>query len=382
MKKLIIAFILASSFFALKAQEYTYFYDSLKNKLYYNKELPVYFWVSTSPDSSGQDVLLKSFSTPQYANPYYFDTEGKNTFRVKGAKTPSGAMAEAVFEIYADGLAPKIIWNVSNGYRLGNKVYYGSGSILNVKGEDLFSGVKAIYYSINDSDFVKLNGPLKFDKEGLVKIKFYAIDKTGNKSGIKTAVLNVDLSAPEVKLTFTGKHTDSIASRISRIKFLASDTISGVKAVYYSIDNRPFIKYYKPVTLYNFKEGEHLVKYYAEDFVGNKTNQLVSIILIDNTPPDIDFEFTTDVKKKGRVYYVPAESSLKLVAEDNLSGVQDIHYIVNGKEKFLYDGPIDLMKYQRKFLKITFYATDKVGNKSVWKIVYIQVAPKKKEKQQ
>ncbi len=90
MKKLFL-FILLLNTAVLIAQEQKYkiFFDTTQNKLYYNRHLPVYFWISTSPGDNGQDVLLKP-KIKKYANPYYWDTEGKNTVHFKNPKNSRG----------------------------------------------------------------------------------------------------------------------------------------------------------------------------------------------------------------------------------------------------------------------------------------------------
>ena len=47
-------------------------------KLYINKTQPMYLFLGTSADPT-QVEKLPSQSTPKYANPFYFDTEGRNT---------------------------------------------------------------------------------------------------------------------------------------------------------------------------------------------------------------------------------------------------------------------------------------------------------------
>src|SRR6266542_1361370 len=60
-------------------------YVSPDHRIYYNKSLPVYFFVSTSTDPAAPRYLIHSETTPKYANPMYFDTEGKNTLRSPSA---------------------------------------------------------------------------------------------------------------------------------------------------------------------------------------------------------------------------------------------------------------------------------------------------------
>ena len=82
--------------------------DPNTERLYWNKHLPVYLYLSPNPN--GADAhLLKSESMPRYATPFYFDTEGRNFMRTRWAVDPDTKKAivpqkEVLWEVYADGL--------------------------------------------------------------------------------------------------------------------------------------------------------------------------------------------------------------------------------------------------------------------------------------
>jgi len=56
-------------------------YVSPEGKVFVNKHLPIYVKISTSPDDKSPSVTLPSIITAKYANPMYFDSEGRNTLR-------------------------------------------------------------------------------------------------------------------------------------------------------------------------------------------------------------------------------------------------------------------------------------------------------------
>src|SRR4030065_2219815 len=60
-------------------------YISPDGKIYYNKSLPAYVFISTSPENNAPAYLLHSEATPKFTNPMYFDTEGKNTLKSPSA---------------------------------------------------------------------------------------------------------------------------------------------------------------------------------------------------------------------------------------------------------------------------------------------------------
>lgn len=63
------------------------------------------------------------------------------------------------------------------------------------------SGVKTIYYSINDNGWSKYSVPIKLDKEGLYTISYRAEDVAGNMEKDKVVSIIVDDSPPDIIVT-------------------------------------------------------------------------------------------------------------------------------------------------------------------------------------
>src|ERR1035437_10231026 len=116
MRKCYIAFILVCfTGFVVSAQEMPVhvkkFYISPEGKVFINKYLPVYFFVSSSADPNAPHYLLKSETMPKYSNPMYFDTEGRNTLRSPSAvdtvtKKPVVPKVDIQYHVYVDSKPP------------------------------------------------------------------------------------------------------------------------------------------------------------------------------------------------------------------------------------------------------------------------------------
>ncbi|MBX2841380.1 MAG: hypothetical protein KTR26_06385, partial [Flammeovirgaceae bacterium] len=79
--------------------------------IFWQGDLPVYFFISTSKDGSNP-ILLEKGNAEKYTNPYYFDTEGINFVRTRWAidpatKKPVVPALEVEFEVERDMSAPK-----------------------------------------------------------------------------------------------------------------------------------------------------------------------------------------------------------------------------------------------------------------------------------
>ena len=128
-------------------------YFSDNNKLYVNKELGLYLWLSVSPDPNSEKIRLVSDSTKEYTNPMYLDMEGFNTIRSPWAvdtstKRTVQPLRDIVFEVYADGLPPvsKAEFISKNKQTINEKKYYGSDLAIKITSKDEMSGVHSVYY--------------------------------------------------------------------------------------------------------------------------------------------------------------------------------------------------------------------------------------------
>lgn len=196
---LFIAFIFTFSTSAQNqlSEEKKHAYDE-DGKLFIQKTLPVYLWLSTSKDSSIDKHLLTSKRTSQYANPMYFDADGYNSIRIKGQVNPQTKEVikdgEVVFEVYGDNKPPESYTITQSKYvkfEDGKRVYK-ENCILDILSYDMFSGVEKIYYSINGKPFTQYSEQLNIVDEGDVLLNYYAVDFVGNIEEIKTLSFKIE----------------------------------------------------------------------------------------------------------------------------------------------------------------------------------------------
>lgn len=194
MKKLILSTIFVSFIFVFGYSQNTNYKIIKKDgKIYYNKNLPVYFWISTTPNDNSSDVLMTSHSTKSYANPMYFDTEGYNTFQTNYASDSlKKSFVHQGYKIYSDGYPPElnVYFRGSRKY-ISGKFYYNSKLKIEIKAKDYISGLEKIMYSINDENYKVYTNPLSFEATGKYKLTCYAVDFVGNQSKIHTFNFNI-----------------------------------------------------------------------------------------------------------------------------------------------------------------------------------------------
>ncbi len=346
------------------------YYVAEDGKLYWNKKLPVYIRISPTPTDSG--LLMKSEATDKYTNPYFLDTEGKNRIRSKWATDQKTGQTiypqmEVIWEVYADGIPPisKAIFNNKAKYSKKGTEFFGDSLIIEITSHDATSGVEQIYYSINGEPYKPYIEPIKIDKEGAQMLKYYAVDKVGNAEKPKEKKFTADITPPKTYYTVTGIAAGEIIAVTTKIYLNAEDSMAGVAATYYSIDDGKEVLYQKGthIPVSRLPDGNHKLVIYSIDKVGNKENEITFPFYLDKTAPIIAADILGDRYLMGDKIFFSGRTKMKLTAVDNKAGVEDIFFSVNGGKFAKYDQPFYLPNVPGIHI-VKYYATDKMNNNS------------------
>lgn len=346
-------------------------YISPEGKMYANKDLPVYFWVSTSGNQNSEKFLLNpAEDSKKYVNPSYLDTEGYNTFRSPSkvdTVTKQTVMPESdiLWEIYADSKPPVTSFSFGNKplYKNASVHYFSEKVELQFKTTDETSGVDATYYSINGSAYKSLTETIRIENETLHTIKFYSVDHVGNFETPKEIQIKVDITKPVTELSVEGDLYTNILSPRSTIKLTATDENSAVKSTFYALNEGGFLPYRQPIAVTNFREGEHSITYYSVDNATNQEEKKTYNFYLDKTPPMIVDELLGNTFIANGKEYSSGRSKIKLTAMDNKAGLKEIRYSINGGDFITYDQPFYLSKSGQ--LKIQTFAIDNVNNQKI-----------------
>lgn len=346
-------------------------YISPEGKMYVNKDLPLYFWVSSSGSENAQKYLLNpSDDSKPYVNPSYMDTEGYNTFRspskvdtvTRQMITPE---SDIIWELYADSKPPVTNFAFENKkYFKSENVYYFSEKIeLAFNTKDETSGVEATYFSINGSPYKELTQNIRIETETLHQIKYYSVDYVGNAEEPKEIQVKIDITKPVTELNVEGDLYTNIVSSRSTIKLSANDENSNVKTTFYAFNENTPVIYRQPIVLTSFREGEHTITYYSVDNAGNEEDKKTYAFYLDKTPPMLVDELLGNTFIANGREYSSGRSKIKLTAMDNKSGVKEIRYSINNGEFITYEQPFYLSKSGQ--LKIQTFAIDNVNNQKI-----------------
>jgi hypothetical protein len=345
-------------------------YTAPDGKLYIQKDLPVYLWISTDKSEQSEKYRLFSEETTRYSNPMYLDTEGYNTVRSPSAVDTTTRktvypVRDIIFEVYSDSRAPhtKIDYGKTELFTEGETLHLGSGTVITLTATDDGSGLENIYFSLNGAPFKPYTGPVNIDQEKEYTLKFYAVDNVGNVESLHEKKMIYDKSPPKTNRQVVGDQYENNLSGRSKISLDAEDGGTGTKHIYYSIDEGPEKIYTSPISAAYLSQDDHKLVYYSTDKVGNKEQSQTFEFYVDKTPPTIIEEVMGKSFFSGGREYSSGKSRLKLTSFDNKSGVKEVRYSVNAGDYELYDKPVFLTQSSGDLL-IKSYAVDNVNNRS------------------
>jgi hypothetical protein len=107
-------------------------------------------------------------------------------------------------------------------------------------------------------------------------------------------------------------------------------------------------------------EGKHTLKFRASNSVNNWSPVQYVEVFLDQTPPSTETELPKDNFKSQVQTFVPLRAPVKLLANDNLSGIGSTEYSWDGQNFLPYTRPIVLEKTGRQTLY--YRSSDRVGN--------------------
>jgi len=364
-------FLITSSFAQEQLIHQPKVFVSKSGNVFWNKKLPVYMKLATSPDDTAKTYWVKSKLTAKYADPFFFDTEGINFIRTKWAVDKNtGQTVEPKIEVswgvYNDSKAPltQIKYLNSKYYEKQFRLYLNSGLKVTLASKDELSGIQNVYYSIDKSEYLPYNDTLTFNEPGDFTLKYYAVDQVGNVEKPKTVLLSIDNESPVTEMENTGEWNESNASARGGIKLSAKDDRSGVRNIIFSLDEGKEQVYSSPIYTNSLQEGSHTLSFFSIDAIGNREEMQQFDFYVDKKAPLITMETVGDKYTINGKEFSSGRTKIKLTAIDNKAGVREIWYSVNASKYKIYDKPFYL-DGKGGNRNIKFYAVDNVNNRNI-----------------
>lgn len=259
------------------------------------------------------------------------------------------------YKVYYDATAPS--GTLYGGTTVKSTGGYSNASYVKYVASDSHSGVANCYVrKPGTTSYVAYTSGTQLTAEGTYY--FYCTDKSGNTSS--TVSITLDRTAPTGTL-YGGTTTKTSGSytNASYVKYTASDSTSGINALYVKM---PGSSYYTAYSSGTQLATEGTYSFYATDKAGNQSS--VVTITLDTTKPTGVLYGGTSVISSGDSTNA---SYVKFVPSDNI-GLANIYVKKPNTTTYAAYTSGTQLTAEGTY---TFYATDKAGNTSAYYTVKV-----------
>ncbi|MDX1906008.1 MAG: chitobiase/beta-hexosaminidase C-terminal domain-containing protein [Bacteroidia bacterium] len=146
-----------------------------------------------------------------------------------------------------------------------------------------------------------------------------------------------------------------------QVSLSARDDMSGVEAIYYSLDGAAYTPYTRALTFP--QEKTYVLKYYAVDHVGNAEPVREATFAIDLGMPSTTLRVEGDFFEE----VLSPRATLVLTSTEGRAGVRQITWQLDDQPEKPYLTPISLTNLAQGQHTLTYYATDQVNNREAAK---------------
>jgi large repetitive protein len=278
-----------------------------------------------------------------YKNHWYYVTSYSNSF---GESDPS---ASVMAKLINDIVPPVTTTDYTDGWK--NK-----SQKITLSATDDETGVAKTYYSVNEGSFVE-GTSFTITEEGIHKLSYYSIDKTGNKEAVKTIEVKIDKTAP---VTSVPDAPTAWVKEDVLVNLVSSDTSSKVAKTYYSINGGDYVE---GNSFTVEQEGVNVVSYYSVDHAGNQEEvQTIEVKIDKAVPSTAAIGIPTN--------WVKENVSINLQSEDQLSTVANTYYSINGGA---YIEGTSFSIEKEGVNQVSFYSVDWAGNQEEPQTIEVKI---------
>jgi len=331
----------------------------------------VYVSISSADETSGISRIMyriNSGSWNTYTGTIQLSSTGTYIIEAYAVDNAGHQGSTSQIQVKVDVDPPLSSHTIVEG-NLGDNGWYTSQVTISLEANDVGSGVDAIYYSIDGSQYVQYTQAFTIEGDGQHTLRYYATDIAGNVETTHEVIIGIDSTPPTADLVITSGTVGNNNWYISSVTFeiVGDDSTSGVAVIEYSINNGPWQTYSGPVAL--SASGVYNISYRAKDNAGNIGSTQVDVIRIDVDPPDtqlniVDYTSTYSSWYSGNV-------TIELVATDSHSGVSKIYYKINDSAWLLYEGYLVLS--ESGVYNIYYKAVDNAGNEETEELYTLKI---------
>ncbi|GAB7025284.1 OmpL47-type beta-barrel domain-containing protein [Geotalea toluenoxydans] len=337
------------------------------------------FTLTATDNLSGVAVIQYRIDGGEWMTyaPFTIVLEGKHIIGFRSTDNVGNIETEKSLAVTIDNMPPATgITTGTPQYIAADGTLYGtSATSFTLTATDSLSGVAGIEYRIDGGTWIPYT-PFILPTEGIHAISFRSTDNVGNREIEKVLKIFIDDTPPVSAVTIgSPQYTASGILHVSGrtgITLAATDNSSGVKTIEYSIDGAPFVTYGEPFNLAAYADGSHTITYRSSDNLGIVEVAKQLSLVLDKTTPTTAIE-SSDTLRQGVTNTISPSTTFTLTATDNLSGVRDIWYRIDGDQWQRYDGAFTLAGFKAGSHTIAYSAVDNVENEELQQTVTVRL---------
>ncbi|HEX7333238.1 MAG TPA: PQQ-binding-like beta-propeller repeat protein [Pyrinomonadaceae bacterium] len=291
-----------------------------------------------------------------YTAPFNISNSGHHTIIYWSVDRAGNTESQRSMLIKVDSVAPSSQAQASSTWSFD--VWYQSPARVSINATDNASGTANTYYTLDGGPTQTYSGTFNISTGGVHVVNYWSVDQAGNTETQKSLTVRVDSEAPTTQITTGGTGANGWYRGPVQVGLTATDPEVGVSFTFYRVDGGLTTIYGgAPFTVSG--EGQHTVLYWSNDKLNHTEAEKNATIRIDSTLPTVQNSFSGPVGGNG---YYKGPVQFTMTASDNLSGVANIFYRVNGGVPQAYSSPFTIGVDGNH--SVEYWSVDVAGNVS------------------
>ena len=324
---------------------------------WYTNEAQVTLSATDTPSGVENTFYKIDGGSPQtYAAPFSISDSGFHTLIYWSVDRAGNTESQRSMQIRVDSVAPSSQAQASSIWSFD--VWYQSPARVSINATDNASGTANTYYMLDGGPTQTYAGTFNISTGGVHIVNYWSVDLAGNTEAQKSLTVRVDSDAPTTQITTAGTGANGWYRGPVQVGLTATDPEVGVSFTFYRVDGGLTMIYGgAPFTVSG--EGQHTVLYWSNDKLNHTEAQNSATIRIDSTIPTVQSSFSGPLGGNG--YYI-GPVQFTMTGTDNLSGLANIYYRVNGGAPLVYSSPFTIGVDGNH--SVEYWSVDVAGNVS------------------
>lgn len=253
----------------------------------------------------------------KYTEPFTLSEEGNHVIYYYSVDKMGNKESMKSINVILDKTAPETLVTINAPFSKNGETLYAAENFTynyTISAKDNISGMAAVTYAVAGEEHKQYVKPFSLNSLAPVALEVTSEDKVGNLTkkyttkvvdengntlteSIEDIKIIVDKTAPVVTITadkqFYMKEKMNVASKDYKYTVTAADNESGVKTIYYRIDNKSDFILYTGELMFN-TNGMHKIEAIARDGVGNTSKTTTLDVFVDLIPADTNIKLITE----------------------------------------------------------------------------------------